>query len=172
MKTTKTIKSFLILTFTTLLFSCGQTEIKDKDTVTDGNISTTISTDINKLGKLIDLNKYKPTLVKYKYVFIDNSGQDQRPSVPGPSDSHLEAVLYFDNETFCRLIADNAKLSTISTGRKEAYQFDWLDYDVKTELSKMDSFSDFTPTFFNTVGHMHGGCFMLNNKILLRLYTN
>lgn len=173
MKTSDIIKSFLILTLTTLLFSCGQTEEKDNETIKQDNVSTTISTDTSKLGKLIDLKNYKPTQVKYKYVFMDNSGQDKRLSVPGPSDSYLEAVLYFDNATFNQLLEDNRKLSTISTGRKEDYQFDWLSNDIRMELDKVDSLRyDCPPPFFTSDGLTRGGYFMLDNKILLRLYTD
>lgn len=163
---------FLVLSLWTLIFSCEQIKQKDGKTTKDGNISTTISTDTSRLSKLIDITKYKPTKAKYKYVYTDNSGKDQRLSVPGPSDNYLEAILYFDNHTYSKLIAENTKLSTISNGRKESYQFEWLESNIKIELSKMNNFSDFPPTFFNKSSLMNGGYFMLNNKILLKLYTN
>jgi hypothetical protein len=167
------MKLFLILTITTLLTSCGQTEIQDKETTKEDNISTTISSDTNRLGKLINIRRYRPTHVKFKYVFVDNSGQDQRLSVPGPSDSHLEAVLYFDTTTFHRLLNDNMLLSTISTNHKTEYQFDWLDNDVKNEIEKMDSnTNDFPPTFFMGEQLIDGGYLMLDQKISLQLHTN
>jgi hypothetical protein len=65
-----------------------------------GNTKTTISTDIEQLGKLLNLKKHKPTLVKYKYVSNDNGAQHERLTVPGPSDYSLQALLYFDSLTF------------------------------------------------------------------------
>ena len=59
------------------------------------NITTETSTEINRLQKLLDFSKFKPKNVKFKYVFIDNSGG----RLPAPSDSFLEAVLYFDEKT-------------------------------------------------------------------------
>lgn len=157
----------------TLIISCGQTEIKDNETTKENNISTTFSSDLNQLGKLINIKRYRPTKVKFKHVFIDNSGQDSRLSVPGPSDSYLEAVLYFDTSTFHRLLNDNMLLSTISTNHKTEYQFDWLDNEIKSEIEKMDvKRNDCAPTFFVSGGLRNGGYFMLDNKVLLKLHMN
>jgi len=167
------MKTILILTISVIMFSCGQEKKVNLETTYEGNVTTTISTDTSKLGRLIDLSTYTPTSVKFKYVLIDNSGQQQRISVPGPSDGNLEAVLYFDGTTFNRLSRDNLKLSTISKGKKESYYFAWLDSNIKSELDKTDSLQvDEPPTFFMANGLVKGGYFMLHNKILLRLYAD
>ncbi|AWM14732.1 hypothetical protein DI487_13270 [Flavobacterium sediminis] len=58
--TIKTLKILLPFIFTTFILSCNQTEKKESNTKINENKSTIISTDKNKLGKLIDLNTYKP----------------------------------------------------------------------------------------------------------------
>lgn len=69
------------------------------ETKVKSNINTEVSTDINSLQKLINLSKFRPEKVKFKYVFIDNSGE----RISGPSDSFLEAVIYFDEQTMKRI---------------------------------------------------------------------
>jgi hypothetical protein len=154
------------------LNSCGETDIKDKETITVNNKSTTISTDTSELGKLINLKRFKPTHVKFKFVHYDNSAKNQRLSISGPSDSYLEAVLYFDPITFHKIQQDNLLLSTVSSNRKTEYQFVWLDNDIKRELVKTDGLiTDWPPHFFVASPLNHGGFFTLHNKLLLRLYS-
>ena len=167
-KLNKIILSFLII----IMMSCNKTEKKQNDSVEIKNQTTLISTDKEQLEKIINLNIFKPNKVKFKYILIDNSENNKRFSVPGPSDRYLEAVLYFDKDTFNKLIIDNAKLSTISIGNKEDYDFEWLENDIKLELSNMFNSFDYPPTFFITGGFTNGGYFMLNNKILIKLYSN
>ncbi len=107
-----TRKIYILIT-TILLLSCGQHKDKvDNETAKKGNFSTTISTDTSKLTNIIDIKVFKPTHVKFKYTFIGKSGQDERISVPGPSDNYLQAILYFDTTTFKNLKNKYYKLIT------------------------------------------------------------
>ena len=82
----------------------------------------------SKLSKIIDLVTYKPTQVKFKYVFIDNSGQNERLSVPGPSDSYLQAVLYFDTATYRQFKTKYFYADYVSPNYdRQNFNFDWLD---------------------------------------------
>jgi hypothetical protein len=161
------------LVLTLLLFSCGQqAKETDSDTVKEGNKTTTLSTDTVKLSKLIDISTFKPTHAKFKYTFIDNSGQNERLSVPGPSDSYLQAVLYFDTTTFRQLKTKyfNADYSSPNYDRNE-FNFEWLDTDIKNELLQTDTSYHGHPDYFLGLG-VKGKLWFLNNKVLLTKTTD
>jgi hypothetical protein len=151
-----------------LLFSCDQhANEKDNETTTKGNISTTVSTDTAKLSKLLDLRTYKPIRAKFKYVFIDNSRQNKRLAVPAPSDSYLQALLYFDASTFEQLRTNyfNADYPSPNYLPQE-FNFDWLDTDLKKELLHGDSSYHGHPDLFLGTG-IKGKLWLLENKLLL-----
>jgi hypothetical protein len=166
-------KIFYMIISGAVFFSCGeQKHQKDNETTEKGNISTTISTDTSKLAKLIDIHKYKPTQVKFKYTFIDNSGKNERLPVPGPSDSYLEAILYFDTATFKDLKTKYFNADHLSTSfDKENFNFEWLDNDIKTALLKSDTSYHGLPDYFFGSGP-HGKLWLLDNKLLLTKSTD
>ncbi len=154
-----------------VLASCLQPSgNKDADTVVNGNQSVTISTDTAKLARLINISIFKPDSARFMYSFFDNSGQNQRISVPGPSDSYVEAILYFDSASFAQL---NEKYLMgdypIQQSAKQDFNFDWLDTEVKNELLNSDTNYHGHPDLF------FGGnnkIWLLNNKLLLSRSTN
>lgn len=147
------------------------TVVSKDSVVKDGNITTTFSTDIDKLGLLLDFKTYKPTKVKFRYVFIDNSGQDQRISIPGPSDYSLQALLYFDSMTFEKLLDyDRDTIYSPPNFDKEEFEFDWLDKEVKKELSGSKENYHGHPDFF--FGTTNSKVWYLDRKILLSKWTN
>ena len=172
-KITNAMKNFLtFILLTTLFCSCGQTNSSVKqtaDTTIKDNISTTFSEDTAKLGRLIDLSIYKPTSVKFKYTFIDNSGKSERLSVPGPSDYSLQAVLYFDSLTFEKFYAfdRNADYSPPNYNKSE-FMFDWLDTDILTELENANPNYHGHPDFFFG---SKGKAWYLHGKILISKWT-
>ncbi len=162
-----------LLTLILFLYSCEQPSNKeDKDTITKKNISTTLSTDTSILSKLIDITNHKPTKAKFKYVFIDNSGQDDRITVPGPSDSRLEAILYLDSTTIEAIRCKYNIASYTANYEKMRFNFEWLDKSIKDELSKNDTTykHDLPDNFFGT--GQSGRLWLLNNKVLLIKSTN
>lgn len=161
-------KFFLTIILTLSFFACRQHKEKtDSDTVKEGNKSTTFSSDTSKLSKFIDIATYKPTHAKFKYIFIDNSGQDKRLNVPGPSDSYLQVVLYFDTTTFNQLKTKyfSADYSSPNYDRQE-FNFDWLDQDVRKELLSSDTSYHGHPDYFLGLG-AKGKLWLLDNKLLL-----
>jgi hypothetical protein len=166
-------KNVLTLLFPMLLFSCGQnTKETDKDTVKDGNKSTTLSSDTSKLSKIIDLTTFKPTHVKFKYVFIDNSGQNKRLSVPGPSDSYLQAVLYFDPATYRNFKTKYFYADYVAPNYdKQDFNFEWLDPDTRRELLQFDTSYHGHPDFFLGLG-VKGKLWFLKDKVLLTKTTD
>lgn len=161
---------FAIL-FATVFVYCQnnkeQTELPP-DTTKQGNIYTTHSRDTAKLSKLINLKGYKPTAVEFNYAYIDNSGENDRLSIPGPSDSYLQAILYFDSSTYSQLlkVCNNPPPGSLSINRfsKEDFAFEWLRADVKEELLKSDStHRNYTCATFSTAT-----VWLLDKKILLK----
>jgi hypothetical protein len=166
-------KLILILTGTLLLFACKKrTNKNDSETIKEGNKSITISTDTSKLSKLIDIISYKPTHAKFKYIFIDNSGQNERLTVPGPSDSYLQAILYFDTITFTQIRTNyfNADYSSPNYNKQD-FKFEWLDTNTIEELLKSDTSYHGHPDYFLGLG-VKGKIWFLNNKILLTKSTD
>lgn len=162
------IRFFYIIITSILVLSCGQQkDIVDNETTKAGNISITISADSSKLSRIINIHSYRPTQVKFKYSFIDNSGNNDRLSVPGPLDNYLEAVMYFDTITFKALKAKYFEADYPSPNfDKLSFNFDWLDNDTKNELMKSDTNYQGHPDFFFGLGHS-GKLWLLNNKLLL-----
>jgi hypothetical protein len=160
---------FIILSAT--VFLCCQNNKKQAvlppDTTKHGNVYTTHSRDTAKLAKLIDLRIYKPAAVEFQYTYIDNSGANDRLSVPGPSDGYLQAILYFDSATYGRLlkVCNDPPPGSVAINRssKNDFAFDWLSNDAKEELLKSDSsHHNYTCAPFNTAT-----LWLLNKKVLL-----
>lgn len=155
---------FIIL----LLFSCKEniknTVTIENESITEKkeNVTAEISTDVNQLQKLIDLSEFKPENVKFKYIFIDNS----KGRVPGPSDSYLEAVLYFDDKMMERILKIDKNVDFPNPNyQKNDFKFEWLDKQTLSELEKADSLKNIRPdVIFRT---NNGVCLYLKNKILL-----
>jgi hypothetical protein len=165
------IKLFWIFLGTMLLFSCGPRKDKtDPDTIKEGNKSITFSTDTAELSKLINITTFKPIRARFKYTFIDNSGEDQRLSAPGPSDYYLQAVLYFDSTTFSNLKMkyDSADYPSPNLNTQN-FNFGWLDEDVRNELLKSNSTYHGHPDFFL---NQSARLWLLDNKVLLTKSTN
>lgn len=144
--------------------------VNQDTTLVDGNSQTTISTDIEQLGKLLDFKTLKPVRVKYKYVFIDNSGRNERLSVSGPSDYSLQALLYFDSLTFEKFYEFDRHADYSSPNYdKSEFNFDWLDKDIRIELESSTSNYHGHPDFFFG---SKGKSWYLDRKILLSKRVN
>ncbi|MEC5395112.1 hypothetical protein [Bergeyella sp. RCAD1439] len=160
--------SWLLLVL--FLFSCGKGEkgngvAPKKNNVEvvqkNGNLTAVISTDRNRLGKIIDLTKFPPSNVKYKYVFIDNS----KGRIAGPSDVYLEAVFYFDNATMEKIRAiDLMDSFTEQNFEKKEFKFDWLDKLTLKELEHSGEGAH--PDFL--FGTNNGKLWCLKDKVLLK----
>ncbi len=165
----------IVFLVTALILSCEtRTDKNNKQKNTThkikkaNNLTQTISTDINLLGKLLDLTTYKPIEVKFKFTFIDNSAQNDRISVPGPSDYYLEAILYFDSLTFVKIKDFEKNLEWMEQNyKKEEFNFEWLSNDLQNQL--MNSNLDYHghPDFFFGSG-VNRKCWYLENKILIK----
>lgn len=150
----------LLVFFNSCKENNGNTEVKTTNK-TQSNITIEISTDKNKLKKLINLSDFNPQEVKFKYTFMDNS----KGRIAGPSNSFLEAVLYFDDKTMEKIwkIDKNTDFP-IPDYRKRDFKFDWLDKEIILELERSDSLKNPHPDFI--FGTENGKCWYLKNKIL------
>ncbi len=187
MRRLNNISAYFIMVALTTIVSCGQNQDRKqsrssiKNVITDiplqdsivknGNVTTNISTDIDKLEQLLDFKTYKPSKVKFKYAFIDNSGQNQRLSVPGPSDHSLQALLYFDSLTYEEFLDDDRKAEYPSPNRnKDEFKFDWLDEDILEELDNSKEDDHGRTSFF--LGSTNSKVWYLDKKILISKWTN
>ena len=161
--------------------SCGEEKI-DKSTkveknangsvdsiITEGNKTTIFSNDIDRLGKVLNFGEFKPHEVKFKYVFHDNSGNEKRVSVPGPSDYSLEAYIKFSRVTLSEIrtviVPPGSDTATFS---KEAFIFDWLDKGIQ-KMVKESNRGGIKDKLYNS---NNGSCFPLKNAILLKASSN
>jgi hypothetical protein len=160
----KRIPVLLFFAIAVVLFSCTE-KSKDPETTKVDNISTTFSSSAEKLGKLIDLKKYKPTEVTYKHTVIDNSGEEDRVSVPGPSDYSLQVVLYFDSATFESMLDVTRKADyEMNNYSPEDFRFDFLPEVVMDELNKSSKYYHGNRDLFFGSG---GKIWLLDKKVLL-----
>ena len=135
-------------------------------TIVQGNVTTVFSTDIDRLGKLLNFKTYRPVKVRFKHVFRDNSGQNRRLTVPGPSDYSLQALLYFDSLTFEQFLEFDRHADYPSPDyNRTDFAFNWLDKEILTEPENSDKDYRGHPDFF--FGTADGKLWYLDGKILL-----
>lgn len=168
------MKNFLNLLLVFLLFSCGQSELKHNKNAANNNKSTLISCDKKKLAELINLKVFNPIKVKFKYINLNNPAKKSRFSVFIPSGCYLETILYFDSETYNKLLNKTSLISQISTNHKSFYQFNWLDRKTNSEMEKLNIKVIDTPPYFFLKGELkNGGYLKLSNyKLLLKLSSD
>lgn len=155
---------FIFLISISLLLSCNK-HAENTSSETENTAQNKISTDIKELEKIIDLKQYKPEKVRFLYLFKDNS----KGRAPGPSDSVLQAEIYYNAETMKKIrdLDKNANFQTPFIDKKN-FMFDWLSKETKTELSN-SSVSDLHPDFL--FGTENGACWYLKDKVILIKYT-
>lgn len=146
--------------------ACSNNEATNRKEAETNKI-TLPDTSVENLSRIIDLSRYNPDSVKYIYTFHDNSGNNNRASVPGPSDSYLEAVLYFKKTDFEKLQKQYSSSQASSlTYKKESFIFDWLNKPIKDEIANADStVTGYTDTLFGNM--IDGKILLINNKALL-----
>lgn len=136
------------------------------------NKKVTVSTDIAELGKLLNLKTFPPEKVQFRNTVRDNSGGDDPLAIPGPSDSYLEAILYYNPETFRKLQAalDSSQSASAEYQEKD-FEFDWLSQEIKEELSQSDtSYHGHDDPFFSR--NSNSRLWLLKGKLLLYSYTD
>lgn len=152
---------------------CNFCSNPDQSKSTESNSKTSVITskDTAKLGKLIKLNKFRPIKVIFRYSSTNNSAQNDFLSVPGPSDSSLDAILYFDSLTF-KTIKEKYTQSVSNDQRytKEQFNFYWMNKAVKQELLQDSSTKFGRPDLLFSSGP-NARIWLLKNKVLLTRST-
>lgn len=151
------MKKMLFLSFLICLFSCGGTTHEKR-----------LSNSVADLDRHLDFSAYHPSAVKFEYTFTDNS----KGPLTGPSDSTLEAVLYFDPETFRKLADEYKNVDYTAPGmRASDFNFKWLDKELQDELAKSPPGYTGHPDVFFTKSNT-AVLWLLDNKVLLRHYVD
>jgi len=163
-------RKIICLSIILILFSCNKKDNENVDEIAiakNNNYTTEISTDVNQLQKLINVSEFKPEKVRFKHILIDNS----KGRISGPSDSYLEAILYFDAETMEKIWDIDKRTDFPNPNyQKQNFHFDWLDNGTLSELEKSDSLRNAHPDLI--FGTDNGKCWYLKNKILFTKETN
>lgn len=159
----KTLRLFRnILTIASLITSCGSVDSNTTDQ------EVIISTGINDLKTIIDLDDYEPTAVKWKYWRV-GSDNNSRLSVPGSSDYAMQAMLTFDQQTIDKIKTNYSLLSVdLKQLDKDVFKFDWLPADIIMAVNNYDSTQYDIRLFREGV---HGGFIILEDTVLLYYFT-
>lgn len=126
-------------------------------------VKTDESKDINKLGKLINLEKFRPKKVEFQHIYIETVNGNG--SAEEPKDDYLQAVLYFDSQTFEKM-RDLTRMADYSFRKysKKTFDFPWLSDELSDELENSDSLYHGHPDlFFESDG---GKLWLMNKKVL------
>lgn len=146
-----------------ILYSCRYSKNKPDQL----SLSMHIIEDTVQLAKYINLSIYKPRQVYFQYRIVNSSSK--RDIVSGPSDSILEAVIYFDSLELQEI--KNKSIESEGIIQKNTYQFDWLSEELNLEISKNDM-KEYQPDIFAKSPLLNGGYIIILNKcIILKLYT-
>ncbi len=159
------LRVLLIYLLGTLIISCS----KKVENNAKSNKKDTFSQDVDKLEKLINLDKFKPKKVKFLYKARGTSSS--RLSV-GPTDYSLEAVLYFDSQTTEEIKDEYSRVEKgfLSKSAK-GLNFEWLSSDIRKLINSYEG-KVYEPFLFRKASLRNGEMIITNNEIvILRLYT-
>ena len=126
-------------------------------------VKTDESKDINKLGKLINLDKFRPKKIEFQHIYIETingNGSEE------PKDDYLQVVLYFDPATFKKMLqmSGNADYPKPNYPRS-LFEFPWLSSELDKELENSDpAYHGHPDLFFESEG---GKIWFLDQKVLL-----
>ncbi len=127
-------------------------------------VKTDESKDLNKLGKLINLENYRPEKAQFQHIYIETvngNGSEE------PKDDYLQVVLYFDAQTFRKLQDNLQKMSTaLRKHNRSQFEFPWLDDSLLTELKNSEGkyYNGYMGGFF---GENQAKLWLLDQKVLL-----
>jgi len=127
-------------------------------------LQTMHGTNPQDIDDFLNFKTYKPTAVEYELTRLGDGSL-------GPSDYTLEAVLYYDANTFIKLRDEynNTDHTALDESSKN-YNFKWLPKAVKDELANS------TKEYIGQPGMMltkNPNCtlWFLNNKVLVYYFT-
>ncbi|SMC43942.1 hypothetical protein [Moheibacter sediminis] len=157
------MKNLSLITCIFFVLSCqNRNPNTDSETVQIKNKSITTSENLTKFKSLLDVNNLEPNKVKFQYVFIDNS----QGLLPGPSDSYISAILYYDSLTIDSL---NKKVEKKEYDKQitdsQRFFIKWFDEKTLNQTKfHQDSLKVYYDFLFNTKGKL----ILFENMILYR----
>jgi len=124
--------------------------------------SSEISTSRKHLGRLINLEHYKPLRVKWRTVNLTKES-----FAPGPSDYKLEAELIF-NPSDLKILKENYQLLSVSylPYKQELYEFPWLTKKQKRRLNNHLG-TVYHTNYFDATGYNNGSFIILDDRTIL-----
>ncbi|MES2429837.1 MAG: hypothetical protein V4556_02805 [Bacteroidota bacterium] len=178
----KIIISFTLIFALLTIISCNensfskvdtqQEDIPETKTISDGNISITTSTDINRLEQFLELDKFHPTSVKFQHTVIENYGYETEYTTAVKPDYDIEAVLNFDSSTFAKFMHAYSRADWVSPKyNKREFEFPWLDEKTKKEIAASDPNYHGHIDLFFTYNDPNCRLWILNQKVLLHWFT-
>jgi len=125
----------------------------------------TVSHNKEILKQIIDIKTYKPKKISFKYNTIDYSVERGTISI-GNNKFYLEALLYFNTETFDKIknILKNKDTYQFNTPKDE-FNFDWLPKEIKNELLNTNHYKIYNYKLFQKKANQK--FLLLNHKVLL-----
>lgn len=134
------------------ILACSSSETKNQNKV------TFISTSIDTLGLLINLESYPPKKVIYQYTIYDNSAES-RLDFSAPSDAYLEAILLYDSIPEIKTVGQEVN--------KEQFEFAWLpnDFPFTIESKNIQSVKD-------SLFGRNSTYTIMNNVVMLKVAWN
>lgn len=153
----------IFILLASISFTSCELKGSEADEQTSYVVKADESTDINKLGKLINLETFRPEKVEYHHTYIETI--NGLGSEEEPKDDYLQAVLYFDSMTFHKMleISRNADYA-LPNYSKTTFHFPWLSRELSTELENSDPGYHGHPDLF--FGTEKGKLWFLDQKIL------
>jgi hypothetical protein len=170
------VLNIIIGVFCIFAVYCGFSSCSDNtkhNVVQEGNKTTVHSFEIDSLSELINLANFNPVKVEFEYVAIDNSGQNDRIPLPGPSDYLLQAVLHFDSLGMKEVIrAYNSNSIRKPNYPRSDFSFEWLNKDDRLELNSLADSVLGSPAWMFGSRHLnHGGYIITKSKVFLKFWT-
>lgn len=157
------VKTVAYCLFISLSFSSCELKKSEEETQTTYVVKSDESSDISKLGKLINLEKFRPKKITYHHTYIETvNGNDSETE---PKDDYLQAVLYFDPMTFKKML-ELSKYEDYSKPHypKSQFSFPWLSRELSSELENADpAYHGHPDLFFDTED---GRLWFLDQKVL------
>lgn len=150
MKKKLILNSFLLLS---LLSSCDSSKKSNKVEF--------ISEDVSKLQNILDVSQFKPESVKFLYIYYDNS----EGTISGPSDSFLEAELFYDKSKIDSLKNNTTNLKIDASTNIDSFINQWFNSKTANEVgSTQEDLKIYEDFLYNT----NGTILLLGNKILYK----
>jgi hypothetical protein len=132
---------------------------------------TVVSKNTDGLKKIIDLSIFKPDSVAYVYKVM--GGADSENTIPGPKDYDLEAVLFYSDSMINILkgISSIKSIKELQPGEETKYQFYWIDKKIAGQVKSLKNSVEYSSEKFYKGYLPYGNYIIVENVVLLKMFT-